>query len=115
MPWWSWILIWGGIIAAGVAMLILLGLHLFRKAAGVGRELSALAYKSELLHSYAEELTADTSEPAVLQDPAIWREIRQTRKDERDGRKLIRRESRINRGRLLLRADINSLTQFRKV
>lgn len=108
MPWWSWILIWGGLVLALLAMLVLLSWWLFRKAVGVMDELGRLAEKTELLSRMSDELTeADASPfvPAVLLDRAEVVAQHRARELAREQRRQARREKRITRARLLTRAD----------
>jgi len=108
MPWWSWILIWGGLVLALLAMLVLMAWWLFRKAVGVLDELGQLAEKTELLSRMSDELTdVETAPfvPAVLLDRAAVAAQRSARELAREQRKHARREKRITRARLLIRAD----------
>jgi hypothetical protein len=108
MPWWSWILIWGGLVLALLAMLALLSWWLFRKAVGVMEELGQLAEKTEVLSRMSDEL-ADADAPDFV--PAVVRERSQVslehyaRVQERAVRRQMRRELRIARGKMLTRAD----------
>jgi hypothetical protein len=108
MPWWSWILIWGGLVLALLAMLALLSWWLFRKAVGVMEELGQLAAKTEVLGRMSDEL-ADASDPDFV--PAVLRDRVQVSLEhdalvhERAVRRQMRREKRIARGKMLTRAD----------
>jgi hypothetical protein len=108
MPWWSWILIWGGLVLALLAMLALLSWWLFRKAVGVMDELGQLAEKTELLGRMSDELAAaDAPEfvPAAVRDRGEVAAEHHARVQERAMRRQTRREKRITRGRMLTRAD----------
>jgi type II secretory pathway component PulJ len=108
MPWWSWILIWGGLVLALLAMLALMAWWLFRKAVGVMEELGQLAEKTELLSRMSDELAdADAAPfvPAVLLDRAGLAAQRSAYELAREQRRRARREKRITRARLLIRAD----------
>ncbi|WP_108251798.1 hypothetical protein [Planctomonas deserti] len=108
MPWWSWILIWGGLVLALLAMLALMAWWLFRKAVAVMDELGRLAEKTEALSRMSATLAGDDTADFV---PAVLRERREVvaahsaRARERQERRLMRRENRILRGRMLTRAD----------
>ena len=108
MPWWSWILIWGGLVLALLAMLALLSWWLFRKAVGVMEELGRLAEKTEALGRMSDQL-ADTADadvvPAVLRDRVEVSLEHDARVHERAVRRRMRREKRIARGKMLTRAD----------
>ncbi len=108
MPWWSWILIWGGLVLALLAMLALLSWWLFRKAVGVMEELGRLADKTDALSRMSDRLSdADAPEfvPAVLQERAEVVAAHDARVRLREERRHLRRERRILRGRMLTRAD----------
>ncbi len=108
MPWWSWILIWGGLVLALLAMLALLSWWLFRKAVGVMEELGALADKTDALGRMSDRLAeTDTTPfvPAVLQDRAEVAAVQHAIVRQREERRHLRREKRILRGRMLTRAD----------
>jgi hypothetical protein len=108
MPWWSWILIWGGLVLALLAMLALLSWWLFRKAVGVMDELGQLAEKTEVLGRMSDELAAADGPdfvPAVVRDRRDVAVEHYGRVQERLTRRQTRREKRITRGRMLTRAD----------
>jgi len=107
MPWWSWILIWGGLVLALLAMLALLSWWLFRKAVGVMEELGQLAEKTEALGRMSEQLAEDEPgfEPAVLRDRTLVSAEHHALVQERAERRFVRREKRLARGRMLTRAD----------
>jgi len=107
MPWWSWILIWGGLFLAMIAMLALLSWWLFRKAVAVMDELGQLADKADALGRLSEQLAEDDPafRAAVLRDRREVAAEHHTRVQERVHRRLTRRENRIARGRMLTRAD----------
>jgi hypothetical protein len=108
MPWWSWILIWGGLVLALLAMLALLSWWLFRKAVAVMHDLGELVDKTEALGRLSDQLAdTDTSSvvPAVLLKRGEVAAVHHARQHERDERRRMRREKRISRGRMLTRAD----------
>jgi hypothetical protein len=104
MAWWSWLLIWGVLGLAFVGMLVWFGFRLFRKVMAVAAELSDLLDKTQLLESQAEELR-ETIAPAVFDDPAELSAAREQKRADNERRRQIRRESRVLRGKLLVRAD----------
>ena len=108
MPWWSWILIWGGLVLALLAMLALLSWWLFRKAVGVLDELGRLTEKTEMLSRMSDELEdveAPRFVPAVLLEHAEVAASHHARVLAREDRRRARREKRITRARMLTRAD----------
>ncbi|WP_150309046.1 hypothetical protein [Planctomonas psychrotolerans] len=101
MPWWSWILIWGGLVLALLGMYAYLGVRLFRKATAALRELALLAEKTQLLSARSADVAGRDFTPAVLRDyPDVVDDYRRVL-DVREAR----RENRIARGRLLTSAD----------
>jgi hypothetical protein len=108
MPWWSWILIWGGLVLVLLAMLALLSWWLFRKAVAVMDELGQLADKTDALGRISDELAeADAAPfvPSVLLQRTDVAASHRARVHEREERGRMRREKRITRGRMLTRAD----------
>ncbi|MDQ1582262.1 MAG: hypothetical protein QOF36_316 [Microbacteriaceae bacterium] len=104
MPWWSWILIWGALVLGLLGMLVWLSLRLFAK---FGRALVAfgdLAEKVSALEALVDEVT-DPFEPAALADARVLRHAREEHRDARDRRRQTRRDSLVNRGKLLVKAD----------
>ncbi|WP_129586648.1 hypothetical protein [Microterricola viridarii] len=70
MPWWSWWLIWGGLVLALLGMLAYFGVTLFRKAAAGARELGELS-------SALGKLDAQLDELAPARTPQLPSAIRQ--------------------------------------
>lgn len=105
MPWWSWILIWGVLVLALLGMLAWLGYRLFTKAGRVLAALGDLADMTSILESRAEDLTPARFRPAVLENRAQWVRVRGQHQADRERRKNIRREIRLRRGKLLVKAD----------
>ncbi|MDQ1577161.1 MAG: hypothetical protein QOH55_2311 [Microbacteriaceae bacterium] len=104
MPWWSWILLWGALV---LAMLGILGWLSFRLFTKFGRALVAfgdLAEKASALEALVDEV-ADSFEPAVLADAAALRHAREQQQTDRERRRQTRRDSRVRRGKLLVKAD----------
>jgi hypothetical protein len=105
MPWWSWILIWGGLVLALIGMFVFLGWRLFRKATAALRELSRLADKTALLSAGADGLTDHSFTPAVLREHSDVVANHRRVADARASRREARRVKRFTRGRLLTSAD----------
>lgn len=105
MPWWSWVLIWAGLVLAMLGMFAFFGWRLFRKAVGAMDELGRLMAKTEMLGALADELGEPVRIPAILRDGAEVRAEHRRLADERANRVQVRRDNRLARGRLLVRAD----------
>lgn len=105
MPWWSWILIWGGLGLALLGMLVFFAIRLFRKAMATAGALEELATKTQLLMERSDEvqhlpMRASVFEPASV--PATRVAEGRARRAETRQR---RRDSRIRQARLLAKAD----------
>jgi hypothetical protein len=110
MPWWSWLVIWVVLIAALLALLVWQGIRLFRKALGVVTDLGELADKTSLLEQRAEQLAERRFEPAVFADASRLSQDRQRNKARRAEERAIHRDARVQRGRLLTKADYNQFS-----
>lgn len=109
MPWWSWILIWGGLTLALFGMLAFLGWRLFRKVLTAMDEFGRLAEKAEMLGAMADELGEPARTPAMLRSRSeVLAEHRRTVK-ARESRGHTRRENRAAQGRLLISADYRAI------
>ncbi|MDN4615341.1 hypothetical protein P5G50_12875 [Leifsonia sp. F6_8S_P_1B] len=104
MPWWSWLLIWTVLVLGLLGMLGFFAWWLFRKLMAAADEASALFEKTEVLSRRAEEL-ADDFHPAVFADATHLGAERTQAKTERARARQARRDARVLRGKLLVRAD----------
>lgn len=117
MPWWSWLLIWSGLVLALLAMLALFAVALFRKAVAVADALADTAETMQLLqnaNTEAEEHEAEEqrSELAILSPFFHVVERRELVRSQSLERRAIRHEARLERARRLTRVDANSREWF---
>ncbi|PPG29283.1 hypothetical protein [Pseudoclavibacter sp. RFBB5] len=107
MPWWSWVLIWVGLVLVLLAVLGALGYWLFRKVVLLQGELAKFEVLLEAFEQRAQTLVSFT--PA--RSNAIVRGLREVQvergelNDVRDETKEQRREQRLERARDLTTAD----------
>ncbi|WP_424465535.1 hypothetical protein [Pseudoclavibacter helvolus] len=107
MPWWSWILIWVGLVLILLGVLGALGYWLFRKAVLLQGELASLEVLLEAFEQRAQTLVSFTPP----RSNAIVRGLREVQvergalREALDEHKAQRREERLERGRVLTTAD----------
>jgi hypothetical protein len=105
MPWWSWIIIWGGLVLLLVGVLAFLTYRIVIKSFKTLEALGDLTEKAELLDARARDIADEPRESAVfssaLQRAEAWHAIL----GERRFRRQTRRERRVQRGKLLTKAD----------
>jgi hypothetical protein len=111
MPWWSWILIWGGLSLLLVMMLAAFGWLLFRKALAVFGALEALAALAGLLHNADEILTDQRQLLSILDRGAIRRRRDQVR-EQAMARRQDRHDRRISRAKALIAVDASKQGWF---
>ena len=112
MPWWSWLIIWTGLVLALLAVLVVSAWRLFRKAVSVFDELGTLAGKTELLGAAVTEFDEQQAELAILQTLSDVRARRRHVRNAAALRRAARRTTRVARGRALTRFDANSRRWF---
>lgn len=113
MPWWSWVVIWVGLLALLVAVLAIGGVWLYRKARAAFRELDRLELVQQEAARLADEAVAQReAEVAVARRPIAFGrhadEVRQYHEQQwelRRERAAERRKARVARGRALTHAD----------
>ncbi len=105
MPFWSWIIIWVVLVLALLGMFAFFGYRLFRKLMVSFDALGELTDKAALLDAASEELREQAFQPAVFADTGALSHERQLAKAARLRRRQARREKRVERGRLLVKAD----------
>ena len=105
MPWWSWILIWFGLFLLLVSVMALCGWRLFQKLMVTLRELEKLAAVAEVLQRVVDDAPEEPFRSAISQDFAAVHARRETQRENRAERVESRRNNRVNRGKLLTRAD----------
>lgn len=89
---WLWILLWVVLVIGGAAILVMLGLRVFRKGVAAMRELGVAQQRLDALNSELVrlQLQAEPAEPAIFADRAALRAERQ---------RAVRRERRLSRRR----------------
>jgi hypothetical protein len=110
MPWWSWVLIWGGLLLALLGMLALLGWWLFKKGMTAFRAMGELTSKLEVLDAASAEVSPWHFTPAMLREYDEVVAAHATLADLRADRKQFRRDRRLARGKLLVTADLRKRT-----
>jgi hypothetical protein len=110
MPWWSWVLIWTGLVLVLLGVLAACGWMLFRKTMTAFHALEELTGKLELLDAASVPRETEPFVPSIL----LPRDEVAARHDavasERADRKERRRALRLERGRLLTSADLRKRT-----
>lgn len=107
MPWWSWVLIWVGLVALLVAVLVVGGIWLWRKLSTVIPEIERLEDIQQELSALAEQ-TAVPYEPrksALLRPMDDVLDEREAMVEVRDDRREARRTRKIERANALIHAD----------
>lgn len=112
MPWWSWIIIWSGLVIALLVMFALFGLTLFRKGVALAKELATTAATMELLDRASHVVADQHSELAILQTQAEVRARRDLVRARSAERKSARHDARIDRARRIIRVDANGREWF---
>ncbi|RFA09311.1 hypothetical protein B7R54_08760 [Subtercola boreus] len=110
MSWWSWIVIWAVLVLAMLGMYALLGWRLFRKASVVLGELSQLGAQVGSVQDNVEQLTPEPSDNAILLGYAEMYRRRDIQRQRRADEKELRREKRLERGKLLTTSDYRQRT-----
>ncbi|TFB54930.1 hypothetical protein E3N94_10985 [Cryobacterium sp. Sr3] len=110
MPWWSWALIWIGLVLGLLAMLAWFGFALFKK---VMATLEALQELGDLVADVTrgqEMPPSDRFQPAVFTKPAdLYRALELVQRD-RAQRRQRRRDSSIARGKLFITRPLTQRT-----
>ncbi|CAN5171546.1 hypothetical protein BH09ACT3_BH09ACT3_01300 [soil metagenome] len=105
IPWWGWLLIWGGLALALLAVLAVSAWRLIRTLLGLFDDLGELAGKAELLDR-AQDVADDQAVDLAIVLGSV--ELRRRRDDLRWAvrlRRAERRRARLNRARALIRVD----------
>lgn len=113
MQWWSWVLIWAGLVSLLVAVLALGAIWLWRKAKLAMRELDRLELVQQEAARLADEAVAarEATTLAARRPVAFGRNAEQVRdyheqqREARAERVAERRQARVARGRALTKAD----------
>ena len=105
MPWWSWMVIWAVLVLGLLAMLVALGYRLFRKGMSTMHALGELMEKTERLSDLTDAEPEPPFHPAALGPAREYAAVREERRARNATIRHTRREARIRRGKLLVRAD----------
>lgn len=107
MPWWSWVLIWTGLVVLLLAVLIVGALYLWRKLRAATVELERLSeLESEFADLVAQRVPEYTPRRlALLRDRDEVRAERELAVEAADDRRSARRERKLARARALTHAD----------
>lgn len=112
MPWWSWIIIWSGLVIALLGMFALFAWRLFRKGVALAKELATAAATMELLDRANEVVAEQNTELAVLQTRAEVRARREQVRARSAERKSARHDARLDRARRIIKVDANGQEWF---
>ncbi len=110
MPWWSWILIWTGLVLGLLGMLAWFGYVLFRKAMRTADALERLGDQVAELGDQPEAPSEPRFRPAVFEDRAEVRLDFELTRAERLRRRQLRRDRLVTRGKLLQHAPFTQRT-----
>lgn len=105
MPWWSWVVIWVVLVLGLLGMLAFFGWWLFRKAMAAGREAGALIEKADILSQRSADMRYAEFHSAVFADADVLRAEREQAVADRQVARQARRDRRVMRGKILVRAD----------
>ncbi len=110
MAWWSWVLIWSGLVLVLIGVLAWFGYALFRKAVRTMEALEALAEQVAGLELAPEAPPLPRFRPAVFEETAdVLLAVEQGRAERRHRRQL-RRDRLVARGKLLQHAPSTQRT-----
>jgi len=131
IAWWGWLLIWLGLGLALIAMLVLIGILLFRKLMLLFAALETLSGKLEILDRVAASVSDSADEHdstdehdsadgqrqrveqlAILAGEDATRQRRDRVREAAHARRDARHETRIARGRALLKVDASTREWF---
>ena len=103
MAWWAWLIIWTVLVLGLVAMLVLMGLRLWRKLRATLAALEELGEKVARLTENVEQLAPEPpTDRAVLLGYATVARQHDRHRERRDELRDARREARLARGKLLI-------------
>jgi hypothetical protein len=112
MPWWSWLLIWSGLVIALLAMLTLFAVSLFRKGVALAEELATTAATLELLDRASDVAAEQHTELAILQTRSEVRARREQVRARSAERKARNHDARLDRARRITRVDASARKWF---
>ncbi|CAD5997796.1 hypothetical protein [Agreia sp. COWG] len=102
MQWWLWIVIWVALVVLLVATVAYFGWRLVKKGLTIVEELEALNEKIALLQDNVEKLTPAAPRNAILDGYPAVADRRDDEHARRSHAKELRRDARMQRGRLLI-------------
>lgn len=114
MLWWSWLLIWAGLVLGLLGMLVWFAFRLFRKFMAASDALVALA--DQVADSMPDDSSDASNEDSRGNLPAIFQDVgelsfqRARRRAERAHRRQESRDRRINRGKVVSHTPSNQRT-----
>jgi hypothetical protein len=114
MPWWSWLVIWGVLVVALLALLAWQAIRLFGKFMGAMRALGELAEKASVLERQADAIGERRFQAAAFQSAARLSYERRQDAARRADRRQAHREARVQRGRLITKADPRQYSHLSK-
>jgi len=114
MPWWSWLVIWGALVVALLALLVWQGIRLFRKFMAAVHALGELADKTSVLEQHADELGDHQFRAAAFQSAARLSYERRQNAARRADRRQAHRDARVQRGKLITKADPRQFSHLTK-
>jgi len=106
--------IWVSLSTGLVVVLVALGWRLARAVVALFRALNALVGTSAILDGVEPTRHLDRPVPAVLADRSELQARSAARHDRAHEQRLVRRQARITRGRLLTRPDVASVERMRR-
>ena len=110
MPWWSWLLIWAGLVVGLLVMLVWFGYVLFRKASRTLQALESLADQVGTLELDPNLPPHPRFLPALFEEPDDVFRALELRRAERRNRRQQRRDHLVARGKLLTHAPSTQRT-----
>ncbi|MGO1544312.1 MAG: hypothetical protein ACTHXA_08215 [Gulosibacter sp.] len=107
MSWWSWVLIWTGLVVLLIAVLVIGALWLWRKLTALMPEIDRLQLLNEELGRLAEEAAVpyEPRRSAILRPSREVFDERDAFVEARDARREERRERKLEHANTLIHAD----------
>jgi biopolymer transport protein ExbB/TolQ len=112
MPWWGWVVIWGGLSLVLVIFLSIIAFVLIRKGLGVVTALGDLASSTELLERAADASQEQGVELAILAERNAVLRQRDRVRAASAARSAGRHDARIARAKALTAEDVTSREWF---
>lgn len=106
MPWWSWLLIWSGLLLALLAVLVWFAFTLFKKLMRAVNALEELGNQVAGHDLDFAEPAPDRFRPAMFQDHDDLALAFDLQRADRARRRQLRRDRLVGRGKLLQQAPL---------